>query len=113
MRVNLHRPCFVQLLGTAIVLLLMGTTLLKSQTTTAVISGTVTDTSGAAIPGAKIEVKNVATGISESTTSDNQGRYRVPELLVGDYEVEATQTGFQTVLRKGVTLTGGNAAAID
>jgi outer membrane receptor protein involved in Fe transport len=113
MRVNLHRPCFVQLLGTAIVLLLMGTTLLKSQTTTAVISGTVTDTSGAAIPGAKIEVKNVATGISESTTSDNQGRYRVPELLVGDYEVEATQTGFQTVLRKGITLTVGNEAVID
>ena len=63
--------------------------------------------------GAKVDVKNVGTGIIRSTTSNGQGRYRVPELLVGDYEVQASQAGFQTVVRKGITLTVGSEAVID
>jgi hypothetical protein len=92
---------------------LLGAPLLSAQSTTAVISGTVTDASGAAVAGAKVDVKNVGTDITESAISDNQGRYRVPELLVGDYEVQASQTGFQTVLRKGITLTVGSEATVD
>jgi len=94
------------------------TTLLTSpvafaQSTTAIISGTVTDASGASVVGAKVDVKNVGTGITHSTTSNNLGRYRVPELFIGDYEVQAAQPGFQTVVRKGITLTVGSEAVID
>ena len=83
------------------------------QTTTATVSGTVTDASGALVAGAKVDVKNVGTGITKSVTSDNQGRYRVPELIVGDYEVQASQAGFQTIVRKGITLTVGSEAVVD
>ena len=94
-------------------IILWGAALLPAQTTTAIISGTVTDASGAVVAGAKVDVKNVGTGITHSTTSNGQGRYRVPELIIGDYEVQAVQSGFQTVVRKGITLTVGSEAVID
>lgn len=84
-----------------------------AQSNTAIISGTVTDTSAAVVSGAKVDVKNVDTGITQSTTSNAQGRYRVPELLVGNYEVQVTQPGFQTVVRRGITVTVGSEAIID
>jgi len=86
---------------------------LAAQTTTAIISGTVTDASGAVVAGAKVDVKNTGTGITQSTVSDSQGRFRVPELRIGDYEVQVTQAGFQTIVRKGISLTVGSEAVID
>lgn len=80
---------------------------------TATILGTVTDASGAAVPTAKIGIRNVGTGATRSTTSDSQGRYRAPELQVGEYEMEAAQQGFQTVARKGITLTVGGQSVVD
>ena len=100
-------------LAPVLVLTLWCAAVLSAQSDTATISGTVTDASGAAVVGAKIEVKNVGTGIAQARTSDNQGRYRVPELIVGNYEVQATQTGFQTVIHKGITVTVGGEAIID
>src|SRR5579864_4507239 len=93
------------------VILLAGSgavTHLAAQGTTATILGTVTDSTGAAIPGAAIQVKNVGTGLTQSTQSDSQGRYRVQDLGVGDYEVQSSKQGFATVLRKGITLTVGS-----
>jgi carboxypeptidase family protein len=86
---------------------------LAAQTTTATMSGTVTDVSGAVVAGAKVEVKNVGTGITQPATTDGQGRFRVPELPIGSYEVQATQAGFQTVVRRGITLTVGSEAVVD
>ena len=90
-----------------------GAALLTAQTSMATISGTVTDASGAAVAGAKVDVKNVGTGIAQATMSDGQGRFRVGELLIGNYEVQASQAGFQTVVRKGITLTVGAEAVVD
>src|SRR5579864_326867 len=86
---------------------------LAAQGTTATILGTVTDSTGAAIPGAAIQVKNVGTGLTQSTQSDSQGRYRVQDLGVGDYEVQSSKQGFATVLRKGITLTVGSQGVVD
>ncbi|MCH6588550.1 MAG: carboxypeptidase regulatory-like domain-containing protein [Proteobacteria bacterium] len=57
--------------------------LLVAQVTTATISGTVSDQSGAVIPGVTIIVTNVDTGRSRIAETNEQGRYRVRELLVG------------------------------
>jgi hypothetical protein len=105
----------IQRFGSALaaVPLFLALTSVKAQTATATVSGTVTDASGALVAGARVEVRNVGTGITKPTTSDNQGRYRVPELIVGDYEIQASQSGFQTIVRKGVTLTVGSEAVID
>ncbi len=80
---------------------------------TASIAGTVTDTSGAVIADATVQVRNVGTGITQTALSDNQGRYRLPDLQIGDYEVQAAKTGFQTVVRPGVTLTVGSQPVVD
>src|SRR3974390_548737 len=70
---------------------------------TASIDGTVTDASGAAVPDAQIQARNTGTGISQTTTTDAQGRYRIPELIIGTYDIQASKAGFSTTLRKGIT----------
>src|SRR6202035_3809317 len=77
------------------------------------ISGTVTDTSGAAIADAAVHVKNLGTGITQSVSSDAQGRYRAPDLAIGSYELQANKAGFQTVIRTGVALTVGAQPVVD
>ena len=74
----------------------------KAQATNGIISGTVTDASGAAVPGVTIQVKNVNTGVTRTVLTNEQGRYRVPDLLVGEYEVQASLAGFQTVVQRGI-----------
>lgn len=91
----------------------LGAAHLQGQASTATIVGTVTDPSGAAISGAAVEVKNTGTGIVRSTTADSQGRYRVPDLIIGNYEVQASSTGFQAVNRTGITLTVGSEPVVD
>ena len=84
-----------------------------AQETTATISGTVKDESGAVIPGAAVQVTNVATGVSRTVQSDVQGRYTVPQLAPGMYEVESSSSGFQTFIRRGIELTIGRHAIVD
>jgi hypothetical protein len=80
---------------------------------TATISGTVTDMSGAAAPTATVSVKNVGTGAAQSVSSDTLGRYNVPDLPIGEYDVQASKAGFQTVIHKGITLTVGATGVVD
>ena len=80
---------------------------------TAAILGTVLDASGAAMAEASIQIKNTGTGILRVTTSDAQGRYRMPDLIIGEYEVQASKPGFQTAVHKGITLTVGSDPVVD
>ncbi len=80
---------------------------------TATIVGTVMDPSGAAIGGAMVQLKNIGTSQTQTTASDEQGRYRFPDLLIGEYEVQASQPGFQTVVHKNITLTVGSNPVVD
>jgi hypothetical protein len=73
----------------------------------ATLTGTVSDESGAMMPGVEITVSNTETGIKRTTTSDAQGRWNVPSLNPGTYEVSTTLTGFDTMVRQGITLTVG------
>ncbi len=86
---------------------------LRAQVTTATVSGTVSDASGATVADASVQVKNTGTGITQSTNTDGQGRFTVPSLVVGNYQVTASKAGFQTVVRDGITLTVGGAAVVD
>jgi len=90
-----------------------GLTRLAAQGTTATILGTVTDSTGATIPGAAVQVKNVGTGQVQTIQTDAAGRFRVPDLPVGNYEVQATREGFATVVHKGITLTVGSENVVD
>ena len=59
------------------------------------IRGTVTDPSGAALPGAKLTAKNIATGLTYTATSSNDGQFSFLQLPIGDYEVSAEKSGFK------------------
>jgi len=84
-----------------------------AQVTTGTILGTVTDSTGAVVPGATVTLRNVETGISRTETADSAGRYRASQLSLGSYEVTVTAAGFQTAVRSGVTLTVGREATVD
>ncbi len=86
---------------------------LHAQGATAAVSGTVLDPSGAAIAGASITVRNLGTALTRTVLSDDQGRYVVPELPIGDYEVQGSLPGFQTVVRRGILLTVGSRPVVD
>jgi len=58
------------------------------------IQGRVTDSSGAAVPGATVEVFNLATGVATTTNTNAEGSYRVPFLNPGTYRVTVTLQGF-------------------
>ena len=86
---------------------------LFGQAATASISGTVTDSTGAAVPGAAITVRNTGTSATVSAATDTQGRYSVPDLPIGNYEVRVAKTGFQTSVRSGIALTVGSSPVVD
>src|SRR6202045_1884489 len=77
------------------------------------MSGTVTDTSGGVVPNANISVKNVATGIIRTTVTNGAGLYSVPNLQPGPYEITAAASGFNTDVRKGVTLNVGQELVLN
>jgi len=71
---------------------------------TAVLKGTVADATGAAVVGAKVTIKNEATGVDWNTQSDNDGQYLVPNLPVGNYRVTVSAPNFQTSVVTGIAL---------
>jgi Carboxypeptidase regulatory-like domain/TonB dependent receptor/TonB-dependent Receptor Plug Domain len=78
-----------------------------SQVTGATLTGTVTDPSGATVPGAQISVKNNATGVMREVTSDSSGFYTVPNVIPGDYEVTVSAKGFSTAKQSSLSLAVG------
>jgi Carboxypeptidase regulatory-like domain len=77
------------------------------------ITGIVTDTSGAAITSAAVTIKNIETGAVRDSSTDSVGRYIVPTLIVGEYEVRVSKSGFQDAIRKGIQLAVNQEAVVD
>src|SRR5258706_4752832 len=71
--------------------LLTGTTFGQAQDGNLV--GSILDASGAAVPNAKVDAENIATGVKATTTTDASGVYRFNNLLVGTYKVSASASG--------------------
>ena len=86
---------------------------LNAQGASASVTGTVVDSSGAVIPKASVQVKNIGTGQVQQAPSDAQGRYTIVDLPIGDYEAQASAPGFQTEVRPGITLTVGAQIVVD
>ena len=82
-------------------------------TSNATVQGTVTDSGGAVVPNASVQIKNTDTGNTQQVATDGQGRYTIGDLLVGNYEAQASAQGFQTTLRRGITLIVGQQAVVD
>ncbi|MES1256598.1 MAG: carboxypeptidase-like regulatory domain-containing protein, partial [Acidobacteriota bacterium] len=78
------------------------------------IAGSVKDSSGAILPGATVEVASPALIEKvRSATSDSNGRYQIVDLRPGEYSVTFTLTGFSSVKREGVSLSGAQTLTLD
>src|SRR5579872_486433 len=99
--------------GSVCLLVCLASRGLWGQAATATITGTITDATGAAVPDAGVSAKNNGTGITRTTTSDNQGRYSLADLAIGDYDVQASKMGFRTLVKKSITLTVGATPVAD
>jgi hypothetical protein len=83
------------------------------QVSGATLSGTVSDSSGAVVPNAKISIKNVETGVTRDATSNNDGFFTAPNLVPGRYEVRVSAAGFNSAVNKDVTLTVGSTKTLN
>src|SRR5262245_41994557 len=82
-------------IATALVLCLMfGTIGFAQEGINATLSGTVSDATGALIPGVEVTAKNIATGVTVTSLTNETGTYRFPSLQPGTYEAAAALTGF-------------------
>lgn len=89
-----------------VVIFLLTTDPLRAQETNATLSGTITDSSGKALPDIKVSITNEATGQSSETHTDSAGHYTVSNLAAGDYQVSASADGSGSTTEK-VTVAAG------
>src|SRR4030081_3297774 len=96
-------PSFAQWgkgLGICLLVILAITPLVSGQTqiTTGTIQGTVTDSNGAVVPGANVEVKNLDTNLVRTLSTDDGGRFVALALPPGPYSVTVSKQGFGTLV---------------
>jgi hypothetical protein len=94
----------MKLYACLLTILALFTTVASAQTSTAAISGVVSDSSGAVIPGARVTAINEATGVSLSQLTTGNGVYSFPGLPVGTYTVSVEMTGFKITKQSGNVL---------
>lgn len=100
-----------QCLSTIFLILLP--TLAAAQSITGSITGVVTDSSGAVIPGVSIVVLNTDTNVRTTVVTDASGNYSAPLLPRGNYRLEASASGFRHLIRDGIVLQVQQTARID
>jgi hypothetical protein len=92
----------------ALVVTLVGA---RAQTQLATLSGTITDPSGAVVPG--VTILSQGTGLKRSALTDTAGEHRFVNLTSGNYSLRIEKTGFQSQVREGVDLTSASEVIIN
>src|SRR5713226_7236777 len=77
------------------------------------VGGFVSDQTGAVISGAQVKITQTTTQLMRTASTDNQGRYALPNLPVGPYQLEVTAAGFKTYVQSGIVLQVGNNVQIN
>lgn len=85
----------------------------EAQQATALLTGTVKDSSGAVVVGAKVALRNSDTNVTRDMTSGKDGEYLFPLVPIGTYEVTVSRQGFDTYIRKGIKLEINQNAHMD
>src|SRR6516225_653421 len=86
---------------------------LFGQAESGTIVGTVTDPAGAVVPNATVTITSVATGLSRLVVTNTNGQYRADAFPTGALTATAEQTGFQKLVRSGLTLTAGDVLTVN
>ena len=98
---------------TSLVLIAMLASSMLAQSFYGSIVGTVTDTSGAAVPGAKVTLSSKGTADTRTVQSDASGNYQFVSLVPGSYEVNIEATGFKRLTRSNVQVEVAGAVRVD
>ena len=98
------KPINLKPLFCALVLIFFGTLNAFAQQGRGTILGSVTDQTGAVVPGARIVITNINTNLEFTAVSNNDGAFNIPALSVGSYKVAVTKDGFKKYLRSGIVL---------
>jgi hypothetical protein len=80
---------------------------MAQQSDRATITGIITDSSGAPLPGATVTIRNEATQVETVVKTTSSGDYSTPPLILGTYSVKAEQQGFTVSVQTGIVLQGG------
>ncbi len=97
----------------ALALMLLWSVSALAQSTTATISGQVLDQQQNVIPNATIKAREVLTNTTRTITTDGEGRYRLPNLAIGTYELTVEAQGFAKLVRTGIELLLNQNAVVD
>ena len=103
----------LSLLGRLTLLAVVSTIPLLAQGDRGQITGTVTDVSGAVVPGAQITVIQKSTNSSYKVGTSSTGDFTMPALAIGAYQVKVEKEGFKTHLTDNVAVTPGGSAGVD
>ena len=85
----------------------------EAQRSTATVRGSVTDPTGAVVPGARVTITSEDTGLTRSVTANSAGLYSFPDLPVGSYSIEVELSGFSSAVRSHIVLNVADTRAID
>lgn len=99
---------FARLLSTVLWVVLLSQMPAVAQETSADILGTVSDPSGAVVPGVAVKLTNLGTQITQGTTSNSVGDYVFSLLMPGKYSLSVTAPGFKTVVIPMIALAAGD-----
>jgi hypothetical protein len=84
-----------------------------AQVPTGNINGIVTDPKDAIVIGARVDAVSTTQGVSRSTVTNGSGRYDLPDLPAGSYDLEIEQSGFATSEFKGIVIEAGRSSTVD
>src|SRR5262245_41491404 len=84
-----------------------------AQTGQGILTGSVTDSSGALIPGASVLVRNQNTGFTYNAVTTQEGIYRIPYLNAGSYEVSFEASGFKKLVRNDIPIRSTETLRLD
>src|SRR5436305_10974526 len=76
------------------------------------ISGAIEDANGAAVPNARVSLKDTKTGLTKETTSTENGTFFFPDLAIGAYEVTITASGFRRTLITNIAVSTGQTTDV-
>jgi outer membrane receptor protein involved in Fe transport len=84
-----------------------------AQTSRGIVSGTITDSNGAVIPGAEVILTNTGTSVTRTSTTNSEGFYRFDAVNLGDYTINVNAQGFGSITKTGITVNANQTSAVD
>jgi hypothetical protein len=109
----IKRMCLMRIIRIGFAWLLVAAGPALAQSDFGAITGTVSDTAGALMPGAKIEVRNIDTGTLHQVSSTPAGSYTIGQLPLGTYQLSVSVRGFKPYNRSGVTVLAAQTMRVD